>query len=149
MFTLSMIHLGILGFSLTLVHTGMPVELVFHSMVDASLVFAALAIVAILVAYPVIIYKLVKQGQLRQSTSNANRSKHITAVKVFIALFLILIVSYIPTRLVRSETAENFYVTYLYFVNHVGNPLVYYAINKTYRSDVNQLIGGLVSRFRA
>lgn len=35
---------------------------------------------------------------------------------------------------------KNYYWCYLYFVNHVGNPLAYYAINKQFRKEVNRMV---------
>lgn len=65
-------------------------------------------------------------------------AQHVKSVKVFIALFLLLIVSIIPTPV--SEITNNFYWTHFAFDNHFGNPIAYYVIDKKFRGDVNDLL---------
>ena len=72
--------------------------------------------------------------------SSTARARHVTSVKVFAAILVIFILSYLPTILVINQIFDNFYIAYLYFINHIGNPVAYYVINRQFRSDVNKLI---------
>lgn len=79
----------------------------------------------------------------RNPAAGVNRAQHITSVKVFFALVLLLIASYIPTILFFQGIVSHYW-NHLYFINHIGNPIVYYVINKTFRKDVNLLFKSLV-----
>ena len=66
-------------------------------------------------------------------------AQHVTSVKVFIAVFLLYLFSYLPSFLILFGVVDNFVFVYTYFLNHVGNPICYYVINKEFRKDVHKL----------
>lgn len=80
-----------------------------------------------------------KKGSSRM-TSSHNNARHITTIKVFMALLAISVLSYVPPGLVASKVLPNFYFLYLYFINHVANPVAYYAINRQFRKGVNSIV---------
>ena len=67
------------------------------------------------------------------------RAKHITAVKTFILITFLLLVSNVPSGLVGLGIVKIFPLTYFYFINHTCNPLVYITLSKTFRNDVKNI----------
>lgn len=84
--------------------------------------------------------------QKERSMTGITRAQHMTSVKVFCALFLQLIVSYIPVVIHNISPNGNWKYMYLYFFNHIGNPMAYYAINKQFRQEANQIVRELFEK---
>ena len=81
-----------------------------------------------------------KQPRFSASQYRAqSRSQHVTSVKVFVAVFLLYLFSYLPSFLILFGVVDNFVFVYTYFLNHVGNPICYYVINREFRKDVHNL----------
>ena len=66
-------------------------------------------------------------------------SVHVTTVEVFVSVSILFVAPYTPVTL--STLTANNHIIYkiLYMINHVGNPIIYYALNKKFREDVNAL----------
>lgn len=146
-FALKVFHFFLLTFKLS-----DTISMVIYKL-DEVIVFLILS--AILVAYPAIIYKLLRHGSAMSECTDTNaehepanrrsmarRLQNLTAVRIFIALFLLLIVSYIPTIAFTTGLVNQPMLTYLYFINHTGNPIAYYVINERFRKEVNLLVAG-------
>ena len=118
--------------------------------------------IIILASYTLIVKELRKQQQkvvavdLRsaQSTitggfsSKSTRARHIGMLKIFIAVSILFVASYVPLALAVSgalSLPKQYKKTpkYAYMINHIGNPLIYYTLNKTFRADTNDLVRGL------
>ena len=80
-----------------------------------------------------------RQSQTAAQSCPQSRSQHVTTVKVFVAVFLLYLFSYLPSFLLLSGKVENFFLVYTYFLNHVGNSICYYVINREFRKDVHSL----------
>ena len=48
----------------------------------------------------------------------------------------------------NTEEIEALYLAYLYMINHIGNPIIYYAVNKRFREDANALGRKFIAKFR-
>ena len=71
--------------------------------------------------------------------TNMRRSLHITSIKLAIVIITIFIVSFVPSYM--AIVFDNFYLSYMTFVNHVANPFGYYIVNRQFRHDLNSLLG--------
>ena len=78
--------------------------------------------------------------QQQANISSRNRARNLTTVKVFSAVLILYLASFLPPILVALDIISNFYVSYMYFLNHVGNPFCYYVINREFRKDVHELM---------
>ena len=77
-----------------------------------------------------------EEGLARQT---ATRKKHIVAVKTFIAVSLCYIISYVTAFTVGNKVVP-IEVDYLYFLNHISNPVIYLAFNKEFRQEFRKII---------
>ena len=71
---------------------------------------------------------------------------HLTSVKTFLAITLLLIFSYVPVALDMLEVYDVRYSGYSIFVNHVFNPLINYVCNTAFRQDVIDLVAEVKCR---
>ena len=71
--------------------------------------------------------------------TNMKRSLHITSIKLAIVIITIFIVSFVPGY--TATVFDNFYLSYMTFVNHVANLFGYYIVNRQFRHDLNSLLG--------
>ena len=98
--------------------------------------FVSIAVLSIL-----IIAKLMKQNAVGPQVALQNggtRKKHMVAVKTFGAVSLCFLISYVmayvtANRLIHPE------VFYLYFLNHICNPVIYLLFNREFRAKVREL----------
>ena len=104
-------------------------------------------LVIIVVSYTIIIQKLIHQNSKVQSelskihtkTPTATKSSvHVTTVKVFVGVSILYVASYIPV-VIAHLTAHHIVYKFLYMINHVGNPIIYYVLNKKFRNDATDL----------
>ena len=112
------------------------------------------SLVIIITSYTIIIRKLLQQNQLVQPTAalsrmaanqtqnlensnaKAKHARHVSTVKVFVGVTILFLMSYIPV-IFRVLMVKALYLQYLYMINHIGNPIIYYALNKKLREDAN------------
>ena len=66
-------------------------------------------------------------------------SVHVTTVKVFVGVSILFIASYIPVIISQVTANPHTVSKLLYMINHVGNPIIYYGLNKKFRNDVSNL----------
>ena len=116
-------------------------------------------LVVIIVSYTIIIWKLMRQNVHGQSESSKNNtiasirqskkvigtkgSVHVTTVKVFVGVSILFVASYIPV-VIAHLTAHHIIFKLLYMMNHVGNPIIYYALNKRFRKDAIKMVRKVV-----
>ena len=81
---------------------------------------------------------------MRQKT----RARHVTTAKVFTSVVILFVLSYVPivTALLTAMYAR--LARYMYMINHIGNPLIYYTFNKSFRRDTNEFVRALVAKLR-
>ena len=91
--------------------------------------------------------KVKKQQQRLAATQKRTRSIHETTVYMFLAIVVVYVVCTLSLVL-NIVLSYGRIVTYIYFLNHVCNPFVYYAINRNFRDDMNQLMRRVKQLFR-
>ena len=69
-----------------------------------------------------------------------NYKRHVTSVKIFFAITFFGMVAYIPGIAAYTVVKNHYFISYMYFINHVNNPFIYIAFNKSFRSDVKSLV---------
>ena len=77
-----------------------------------------------------------------QSTNQIHREKrarHVTTTKMFAAISLLFVLSYAPVLMVIVNVSNNFHILYVYLINHVGNPIIYFVVNEHFRKDVKKI----------
>ena len=80
------------------------------------------------------------QSAERANQQPAARGKHVLMMKVFAAITFLFLVSYTPVVLLIVRATHNFHVLYMYFINHIGNPIVYLIFIKQFRADVKEIV---------
>ena len=78
----------------------------------------------------------------QESTKQANKRKmHIQALKIYSSIFALFSFSVIMLFTLVFISFENQGTagigSFIYFLNHVGNPVIYYALIDTFRREVN------------
>ena len=80
------------------------------------------------------------------STSNGNKTntkkykRHITSVKIFIAITVFGLFAFAPSAVAYTILRGHYYITYMYFINHINNPLIYIIFDKKFRSDLKVIL---------
>ena len=115
-------------------------------------------------AYPAIALKLWKQSrrikptsvnqqnQPSAATGNPNKSisesqqrtrHHIKILKLYVAILVIFLIGFLTALMLsigNREVIKRFHwLSYVYYLNSVGNPFIYYVFNDKFRSDVKQM----------
>ena len=69
-----------------------------------------------------------------------NSAVHKT-IKIFISVIILFLVAYIPSVFKMTNLVEEFFpIMYAYFINHFGNPIIYYVIDDMFRKEVNRVV---------
>ena len=130
--------------------------------VPAVLFIYAVIFGLMLVAYPAIALKLWKQSrrikptaanqqnQPSAATGNPNKvisetqqrtKHHVKTLKLYVAVLALYLMTFISTTIATADLLQTYpWVLYLYYVNSVGNPFLYYMFNDKFRSDVNKMV---------
>ena len=104
-------------------------------------------LIVIIVSYTIIIRKLLQHNMKVQSELSKHHTKkdiatkgpvHATTVKVFIGVSILFVASYIPL-VVAHITDHLLFYKFFYTINHIGNPIICYTLNKKFREDANAL----------
>ena len=66
-------------------------------------------------------------------------------IKMFIAIAVLFVVSFLPAVLMLLDIVNSFSVMYAYFINHFGNPIIYYIIDNQFREQVTKDISKIRS----
>ena len=85
--------------------------------------------------------------QLKNAIAKAKCTRHVTTVKVFVGVTILFLVSYTPA-IMRVSMVEGLFLKYVYMINHIGNPIIYYAMNKQFRENANALLGKWIRKCR-
>ena len=73
------------------------------------------------------------------SKTSAVKAANKKLLKIFLTISLLFFVSFVPVFLAMTGVIHNFYVMYAYFINHFGNPIIYFYIDKSFRKDTYRL----------
>ena len=76
----------------------------------------------------------------RVAASNSERRRHVKAVKIFLGLMLMYIVSFTPLWMITTNESYDRLLVYLYYLNHACNILVYYIVDPDFRRDLKKLL---------
>ena len=71
-------------------------------------------------------------------SADTSKGKHINALKLYLAILVLFLISFIPTGLVVVLNSKVF--AYFTHLNNVGNVFIYYYLIKTFRKRTNQLL---------
>ena len=110
-------------------------------LIDISLL-TSVSFVSIGVLFILIIAKIMKQNTVGPQAAVQNggtRRKHVVAVKTFGAVSICFIISYSTVYVMGSRLLPTV-VLYLYFLNHICNPVIYLLFNREFRANVRALI---------
>lgn len=119
-------------------------HIIFYNLLFSTVLVPKYTVTTVILIYQNIAYvyrrapTTTKTKEMKMTLS-ASRSRHATTIKVFMAILTMFILSYVPSILVHRRVFHNFYITYFYFINHMGNAVAYYAINRKFRRCVNKL----------
>ena len=116
----------------------------------------ALALTFMLVSYPAIAINLYRQSRRIQqapatatsqhhvSESQERAKYHVKTLKIYVAILVLYLFSSVPSLLVLAsdydDDADYRWVGYLYYINNIGNPVIYYAFNDKFRQEVKTLL---------
>ena len=72
----------------------------------------------------------------RQAEQQRKRSRHLLVVKMFLAVAICFVLSFVAMNLVFTLRLDDRWY-YLVFVNNISNPAIYYWLNKEFRKKYN------------
>ena len=111
------------------------------NMVLIALFFSFLAvfvaIVVIVILFTAIVVRIGRNSAQRAVLGVGGQdAQHMKAVKVFSLITAFYLLGYVPFGLtvITDDVPKEF--GFLYYVNHVCNPIIYFAINDQFRRDV-------------
>ena len=93
-------------------------------------------IVVIVILFTAIVVRIRRNSAQRAALGVGGQdAQHMKAVKIFSLITAFYLVGYVPfgltiTSVLRAEFG------FLYYINHVCNPIIYFAINDQFRCDV-------------
>ena len=73
------------------------------------------------------------------ATATTIRKRDRKVIKVFQALTVLFLASFLPLFLQLTNTIDNMLVLYPYFLNHFGNSIIYYVIDEEFRAEANRI----------
>ena len=84
--------------------------------------------------------KATKEMDQSDRKGNQRKGKPIDTktVKLFISITVLFVLSFLPPILQLLETVNQFYIMYAYFINHFGNPVIYFIIDSNFREEFRQ-----------
>ena len=106
--------------------------------------------------YPAIAIKLWRQKNKvnavsltssQQKEANKPREVHIKALRLYVAVLALFVLSNVP-NVFHMLTGFRF-LNYFFYVNCIGNPVVYYIFNEKFRNDFNDLFKKLKRKLEA
>ena len=105
------------------------------------------------VVYPAIAIKLWSRKRkiatifaINQANSKANqiRAAHVKALRLYAAVLALFVIAYVPTSI--GGLIDERRLHYLFMLNGIGNPVVYYMLNDEFRNEVKKLAQKLQMR---
>ena len=106
------------------------------------MLLTSVSFIAIAVLFILIIAKLLKPNAFVAQAANQTggaRKKHLVAVKTFGAVSLCFLISYVTGYIVAIKLLP-LEAAYVYFLNHICNPVIYFLFNREFREKVRGLM---------
>ena len=103
------------------------------------LTFTSFVLIAVL--FILIIAKIMKQNKVGPQAAvqdGGTRKKHLIAVKTFGAVSLYFLISYFSAFMAANGVIP-LAALYLYFLNHICNPVIYLFLNREFRGKVQEI----------
>ena len=110
----------------------------------------ALGLIIMLVSYPAIAVRLYRQHRrLSQAPASATshnaagqmESKlHVKTLKIYVAILVLFLATVIPVAILSRNTNANRWIVYIYYINNIGNPFIYYVFNDRFRDEVKVVL---------
>ena len=106
-------------------------------------------------AYPAIAFKLWRQKQKIHVSSiahgkainqNVPTEAHIKALRLYVGVLFLFVLAYVPS-IIHIVTGIRG-LSYFFYINCVGNPVVYYMFNEKFGNDVRELVTKLKEKMR-
>ena len=97
---------------------------------------AIVAIVVIVILFTAIVVRIRRNSAQRAALGVGGQdAQHMKAVKIFSLITAFYLLGYVPFGLALVDVLPAEF-GFLYYVNHVCNPIIYFAINDQFRRDV-------------
>ena len=61
-------------------------------------------------------------------------------IKLFTGIAVLFLLSFLPLSLYMFYIVDSFHITYAWFINHFGNPVIYYVLDKSFRKEVKRIV---------
>ena len=84
----------------------------------------------------------------RNYLEKSHTKKSTKTVKVFLSLTLLFIISFVPTILGTLIFQEYYFLRYGYFINHFGNPIIYFLLDNVFRSEIYSFLEKVKAKFK-
>ena len=68
--------------------------------------------------------------------TNKHKIRDTKTIKIFIAVSFLFVFSFLPFLFIILDIFESFALVYVYFINHIGNPITYLIIDKQFREQI-------------
>ena len=145
------------------IHVGRIIKIYYVENFVASYIFVtsfALGLIIMLVSYPAIAINLYRQSRRVQqapatdtahsrivSESQERTKYHVKTMRIYIAVLVLFLATLIPPTIITISMADVQYqwVGYLYYINNIGNPWIYYAFNDKFRAEVKVMLRSMRS----
>ena len=85
------------------------------------------------------------------SETQQRTAHHIKTLKLFIAVLTLYLMSFLPLMLTMALSLKGMETptVYLYYINNVGNPFIYFIFISSFRNDVKALFGKWFLKIRS
>ena len=70
------------------------------------------------------------------TTQGIMHNKDRKVIKLFQAITVLFLASFIPSLLLMTGITDSWFPTYAYFLNHFGNSVIYYFVDDEFRAEV-------------
>ena len=108
----------------------------FSSVFFINFLIAILAIVVIVILFTAIVVRIRRNSAQRAALGvGGHDAQHMKAVKMFSLITAFYLLGYVPFGLSKAGVVSD-KLKILYFINHICNPIIYFALNDKFRSDI-------------
>ena len=87
----------------------------------------------------------IKQQQKNASKQEIKHKRHIILLKMCFSVTFVYFLTYAILMCAAFTGDANFFITYLQYFNHIGNPATYYIFSPKFREDSKKIIVKLKS----
>ena len=80
--------------------------------------------------------KRTRQNHEKHTKAKKRESVDTKTIKLCASLTLLFLLSFPPVLLNILQVTKSFFIVYLYFINHFGNPIIYCFVNTDFRTEL-------------